>query len=134
MKTVITVHIRNIVFTESIILQLYSYITWSLEQTCCDTWNYLTFVRETDFSRHNGGTRGSPILPRDISLSDSKSWNVGQKWVKTNLRCSFHLVRRRISYSIGQSTRLFFTSRYVISLVLQQRHRKNKLEINPEYK
>ena len=32
-------------------------------------------------SRHNGGTRGSPIMPRDISLSDSKCWNGRQKWV-----------------------------------------------------
>ena len=28
-----------------------------------------------------GGTRGSPIMPRDASLSDSKCWNGGQKWV-----------------------------------------------------
>ena len=26
-----------------------------------------------------GGTRGSPIMPRDVSLSDSKCWNSGQK-------------------------------------------------------
>ena len=25
-----------------------------------------------------GGTRGSPIMPRDVSLSDSKCWNGGQ--------------------------------------------------------
>ena len=63
-------------------------------------------VRETDVSRHNGGTegaplkplrddsamralsslkclrggtRGAPIMPRDVSLSDSKCWNGGQK-------------------------------------------------------
>ena len=29
-----------------------------------------------------GGTRGSPIMPRDLSLSDSKCRNGGQKWVK----------------------------------------------------
>ena len=26
-----------------------------------------------------GGTRGAPIMPRDVSLSDSKCWNGGQK-------------------------------------------------------
>ena len=30
-----------------------------------------------------GGTRGSPIMPRDVSLSDSKCWNGGQKWDNT---------------------------------------------------
>ena len=66
-------------------------------------------VRETDVSRHNGGTlsaplkplrddsalkalfasegfkggtRGAPIMPRNVSLSDSKCWNGKQKWVK----------------------------------------------------
>merc|ERR1719154_122471 len=28
------------------------------------------------------GTRGAPIMPRDVSLSDSKCWNGGGKWVK----------------------------------------------------
>merc|ERR1719341_752578 len=28
-----------------------------------------------------GGTRGAPIIPRDVSLSDSKCWNGGQKLV-----------------------------------------------------
>ena len=28
-----------------------------------------------------GDTRGSPIMPRDVSLSDSKCWNGGQIWV-----------------------------------------------------
>ena len=73
----------------------------------------LTFaVRETNVSRHNGGTsgaplkplrddstvralssqgfkggtRGSPIMPRDVSLSDSKCWNGGQKWVNEHFR------------------------------------------------
>ena len=38
-------------------------------------------VQETDVSRHNGGTSGAPIKPRDVSLSDSKCWNGGQKLV-----------------------------------------------------
>ena len=66
-------------------------------------------VRETDVSRHNGGTSGaslkplrddsalrtlsslrglrgateggSPIMPTDVSLSDSKCWNGGHEWV-----------------------------------------------------
>ena len=29
-----------------------------------------------------GGTRGAPIIPRDVSLSDRKFWNGWQKWVK----------------------------------------------------
>ena len=29
-----------------------------------------------------GGTRGAPIMPRDVSFSDSKCWNGGHKWVK----------------------------------------------------
>ena len=29
-----------------------------------------------------GGTRGSHIMPRDVSLSDSKCWNGGHEWVK----------------------------------------------------
>ena len=28
-----------------------------------------------------GGTRGAPIMPRDVSLSDSKCWNGGHEWV-----------------------------------------------------
>ena len=31
--------------------------------------------------RVKGGTRGAPIMPRDVSLSDSKCWNGGKKWV-----------------------------------------------------
>ena len=67
-------------------------------------------VREIDVSRHNGGTSGAPLKPlRDDSalrtlsslrglrghprfphyaerrsLSDSKCWNGGKKWVKMN--------------------------------------------------
>ena len=33
-----------------------------------------------------GGTRGSPIMPRDVSLSDSKCWNGGQKLVAKTQR------------------------------------------------
>ena len=33
---------------------------------------------------HNGGTRGTPIMPRDVSLSDSKCWNGWHEWVKSN--------------------------------------------------
>ena len=29
-------------------------------------------VRETDVSRHKGGTSGAPIMPRYVCLSDSK--------------------------------------------------------------
>merc|ERR1719452_35552 len=43
-------------------------------------------VREADVLRHNGGTRGSPIMPRDASLSDSKCWNGGQKLVAKTQR------------------------------------------------
>ena len=39
-----------------------------------------------------GGTRGAPIMPRDVSLSDSKCCNGGQKWVK-NWYNFFHQVR-----------------------------------------
>ena len=52
-------------------------------------------VRETDVSRHNGGTSGAPLKPlrddsalralsslRDVSLSDSKCCNGGHEWVK----------------------------------------------------
>ena len=28
-----------------------------------------------------GGTRGIPIMPRDVSLSDRKCWNGGYAWV-----------------------------------------------------
>ena len=38
--------------------------------------------RETDVSWYNGGTSGAPIIPRDVSLSDSKCWNGGHEWVK----------------------------------------------------
>ena len=31
------------------------------------------------FEGFKGGTRGAPIMPRDVSLSDSKCWNGGQK-------------------------------------------------------
>ena len=34
-----------------------------------------------DSEGFKGGTRGSPIMPRDLSLSDSKCWNGGYKWV-----------------------------------------------------
>ena len=43
-------------------------------------------VRETDVSRHNGGTSGSPIMPGDVSLLDSKCWNGGQKLVAKTQR------------------------------------------------
>ena len=39
-------------------------------------------VRETDVSRHNGGASGAPLMPRDVSLSDSKCLNGGHEWVK----------------------------------------------------
>ena len=29
-----------------------------------------------------GGTQGTPIMPRDVCLSDSKCWNGGHEWVK----------------------------------------------------
>ena len=38
-----------------------------------------------------GGTRGSPIMPRDVSLSDSICWNGGHKWVNRNLTTIFKL-------------------------------------------
>ena len=51
-------------------------------------------VRETDVSRHNGRASGSPIMPRDVSLSDSKCWNGGHEWViKGNIVCSSSLSR-----------------------------------------
>ena len=47
-------------------------------------------------SRHNGGSSGAPlkplrddsapIMPRDVSLSDSKCWNGGQKLVAKTQR------------------------------------------------
>ena len=40
-------------------------------------------------SRHNGGTRGSPIMPRDVSLSDSKYWTVGKNGLR--IECIFML-------------------------------------------
>jgi len=45
-------------------------------------------VRDTDVCRHNGGTRGFPIMPRDVSLSDSKCLNGGHEWV--NVDCHHH--------------------------------------------
>ena len=42
-------------------------------------------VRETYVSRHNEGTAGAPIMPRDVSLSDSKCRNLvakTQRWAK----------------------------------------------------
>jgi len=45
-------------------------------------------VRETDVSRHNGGTSGSTIMPGDVSLSDSKCRNGGYEWVQHELDCS----------------------------------------------
>ena len=42
-------------------------------------------VRKTDVSRHNGGTRGAPILPREVSLSDSNCWNGGHEWVNPHI-------------------------------------------------
>ena len=35
-----------------------------------------------DSEGFKGGTRGAPIMPRDVSLSDSTCWNGGNKWVK----------------------------------------------------
>ena len=75
-------------------------------------------VRETDVFRHNGGTsgapikplrddsalralssqgfkggtRGAPIMPRDVSLSDSKCWNGGQKWVNKERKLRVNVI------------------------------------------
>ena len=43
-------------------------------------------VQDTNVSRHNGATSGAPIMPRDVSLSDSKCWNGGQKLVAKTQR------------------------------------------------
>ena len=43
-------------------------------------------VQETGGSRHIGGTRGDPIMQRDVSLSDSKCWDGGQKLVAKTQR------------------------------------------------
>ena len=57
-------------------------------------------VRETDVSRHNGGTSGAPLKRlRDDSalkaLSYLRGWakmgNGGQKWVKSKKYCLSHL-------------------------------------------
>ena len=53
-------------------------------------------VRETDVSRHNGDTRGSPTMPRDVSLSDSKCWNGGQNGLRHTAG-----IPRYEHYSIG---------------------------------
>ena len=44
----------------------------------CPRFQHLLSDRQQMFK---GGTRGAPIMPRDVSLSDSKCWNGGQKWV-----------------------------------------------------
>ena len=41
-----------------------------------------------------GGTRGSPLMPRDVSLSDSKYWNGGQNGLN----------RFRIDFSVCVNT------------------------------
>ena len=37
-----------------------------------------------------GGTRSAPIIPRHVSLSDSKCWNGGHEWVREML---LHLIQ-----------------------------------------
>merc|ERR1719154_918580 len=37
----------------------------------------------------NGGTRGAPIMPRDVSLSDSKCRNTGQKLARRDSKFRF---------------------------------------------
>ena len=50
-------------------------------------------------SRPNGGTRSSPIMPRDVSLSDSKCWNGGHELVNMDpLQTTVH---HGIMFSIG---------------------------------
>ena len=64
-------------------------------------------VRETDVSRHNGGTSDAPLKPlRDDSTlralssleslrEDSKCWNGGHEWVNSTLAYrAFRLVAR----------------------------------------
>ena len=41
-----------------------------------------------DSEGFKGGTRGAPIMPRDVSLSDSKCWNGGHEWVNRSYECS----------------------------------------------
>ena len=55
-------------------------------------------VRETDVSRHKGGTRGSPIMPRDaVSRTANVERNGGQKWVNVYFRSPlFHLANTRL--------------------------------------
>ena len=42
-----------------------------------------------------GGTRGSPIMPRDVSLSDSKCWNGGHEWVEEKIQSKVEFCDRR---------------------------------------
>ena len=65
-------------------------------------------VRETDVSRHNGGTRSAPIIPRDVSLSDSKCWNLvakTQRWAKMGYAIRLLLCRETPS-SLTPNTKL----------------------------
>ena len=41
-----------------------------------------TIVLSEHSQGFKGDTRGSPIMPRDVGLSDSKCWNGGHEWVK----------------------------------------------------
>ena len=55
------------------------------------------FVPTVAFSQHllserltslgiRGALNWAPLIPRDVSLSDSKCWNGGQKWVKEDIQ------------------------------------------------
>ena len=55
------------------------FLRWRFEVDWILRWQSESTIVSEGFK---GGTRGAPIMPRDVSLSDSKCWNGGHEWVK----------------------------------------------------
>ena len=84
--------------------------SWQVQLACFNPFlsTVPTFaVWETDVFRHNGGNSGAPIMPRDVSLSDSKCWNGGQKLVAKTQRWA-HSERLELLWSSLKLCLIFF--------------------------
>ena len=83
-----------------ILVYIYIYMYYEVRNNCLqfkmwklpinwleNIWNMYNFYTKKKYIQYivsegfKGGTRGSPIMPRDVSLSDSKCWNAGHEWV-----------------------------------------------------
>jgi len=89
-------------------------------------------VRDTDVCRHNGGTRGSPIMPRDVSLSDSKFLNGGHEW--DIIKGNFIDTRNTSTLCRANTNGLYIKFVYSTSILLHTKYIAYKYYFTYSYK